>query len=401
MRSSHNSGRRCHGSARVALILAAALSCGIPSEAKEMPTIADKTLVAWVYLANVDQKGGSVLTLDDLSGRFDGIVFGEISPGKWMAGSDRWQRTQRDQDAYPAETASPEVRVQMAVVYCGTEVSLYRNGEPYARYAVQSPQSFQPESAVVMGLRHLEAADRACFAGAIEDARIYNVALAPEQIAKIQPHQASDPEPLAWWSFQEGRLTDRMGAFPEALLIGGARLDSGKLFLDGEESYLVAAPEGVLSRRLSATHKTDELAGIARRHRLNLLADPQRPTYHFVAPEGLCMPFDPNGAIFWRGKYHLCYIFQDERGHCWGHASSTDLLHWRFQPAALYPAPGDVDKGAFSGNCFVNKKGEATILYHGVGAGNCIATSTEDDLIHWTKLPSNPIVPNPKEGDPN
>ena len=39
-----------------------------------------------------------------------------------------------------------------------------------------------------------------------------------------------------------------------------------------------------------------------------LLEDPYRPTYHFVNPEGRGMPFDPNGAIFWEGKYHLCYI---------------------------------------------------------------------------------------------
>ena len=87
------------------------------------------------------------------------------------------------------------------------------------------------------------------------------------------------------------------------------------------------------------------------------------------------MPFDPNGAIFWKGKYHLFYIFQDHRGHCWGHASSIDLLHWRIHTAALYHEENDAGYGIFSGNCFINKKGEATMLYHGVKAGNCIATS--------------------------
>ena len=47
------------------------------------------------------------------------------------------------------------------------------------------------------------------------------------------------------------------------------------------------------------------------------------------------MPFDPNGALHWKGKYHLCYIFQDERGHCWGHASSTDLVHWDKGPVVF------------------------------------------------------------------
>jgi sucrose-6-phosphate hydrolase SacC (GH32 family) len=152
-----------------------------------------------------------------------------------------------------------------------------------------------------------------------------------------------------------------------------------------------------------------ELVAAQREFRDVLLSDPHRPTYHFVNPEGRGMPFDPNGAIFWNGKYHLCYIYQQdhritespegERNYdCWGHASSVDLLHWRFHKTAL--APGELDKSMFSGNCFVNNEGEATMLYHGVGAGNCIATSSEPELDNWTKLASNPIVPIPEKGSP-
>ena len=144
-----------------------------------------------------------------------------------------------------------------------------------------------------------------------------------------------------------------------------------------------------------------EMIAAARKLRSKLLGDPHRPTYHFVTPEGICMPFDPNGAIYWRGRYHLCYIFQDERGHCWGHASSADLVHWRHHPVALAPNPGDPERGIFSGNAFINKQGEAVFLYHGVGAGNCIAVSSDDELNRWTKLPTNPIMPIPKEGDPD
>jgi len=149
----------------------------------------------------------------------------------------------------------------------------------------------------------------------------------------------------------------------------------------------------------------DELIKHSRELRAKFLEDAHRPIYHFVAPEGLAMPFDPNGCIYWKGKYHLLYIFQDpslpQGGHCWGHVSSIDLVHWTHHPTALAPKPGDADVGIFSGNAFVNKQGEATILYHGCGVGNCIATSSEDDLVNWTKSPANPIVPNPKEGDPD
>jgi beta-fructofuranosidase len=149
----------------------------------------------------------------------------------------------------------------------------------------------------------------------------------------------------------------------------------------------------------------NELINHSRELRAKLLSDPLRPTYHFVAPEGIAMPFDPNGCIYWKGKYHLMYIFQDlnlpNGGHCWGHVSSIDLLHWTHHPTALAPLPGDPDQGIFSGNAFVNKRGEATILYHGCGVGNCIATSSEDNLVNWKKLPENPIVPSPKEGEPD
>ena len=86
--------------------------------------------------------------------------------------------------------------------------------------------------------------------------------------------------------------------------------------------------------------EVDETAAVVsaqRALRELILSDPHRPTYHFVNPEGRGMPFDPNGAIYRNGKYHFMYIFQDERGHCWGHASSTDLLHWQFHPRPSIP----------------------------------------------------------------
>ncbi|MDQ1328110.1 MAG: beta-fructofuranosidase [Candidatus Poribacteria bacterium] len=148
----------------------------------------------------------------------------------------------------------------------------------------------------------------------------------------------------------------------------------------------------------------DELIRNSRELRNKFLADPYRPGYHFVVPEGLAMPFDPNGCIYWQGKYHLCYIYQDPKyphgGHCWGHVSSIDLIHWVHHPPALVPTPDSPEVGIFSGNCFINKKGEATMLYHGVNAGNSIATCSDENLNFWKKLPTNPIIPNPPAGSP-
>ncbi len=142
---------------------AALLAASVQAKETEKPAmILDKTLVAWVYPANLTQRGGSVLTLDDTQGCFDGIVFGEIAPGKWMAGSDHLRRSQKDQAAGPAETAGSNTRVQVAVVYKGRQVVVYRDGKEYARYQIAEPQAFGPDSVAVLGLRHLEAADRAC-----------------------------------------------------------------------------------------------------------------------------------------------------------------------------------------------------------------------------------------------
>ncbi len=134
--------------------------------------------------------------------------------------------------------------------------------------------------------------------------------------------------------------------------------------------------------------------------RTKYLKDPHRPLYHFVSPEGVCHPFDPNGSIFWKGQYHLMFIFQNSKGgHCWGHAVSKDLLHWRILLPAL--EPGDGDRGIFSGNAFVNKEGVPTILYYGRKAGACIALAQDDNLIEWKKLDSNPVVRELKTNDPD
>ena len=148
----------------------------------------------------------------------------------------------------------------------------------------------------------------------------------------------------------------------------------------------------------SGDTKMEQLIQNARQLRKTLLTDPYRPRYHIVSPEGVCKPFDPNGALFWKGRYHLMYIVQTEQGHCWAHISSKDLMHWRHHPLAL--EPGGIDTGIFSGGAFVDKEGIPTITYWGLGeeAGICLATSADDELDHWTKSPHNPVVHQTEQG---
>ncbi len=129
------------------------------------------------------------------------------------------------------------------------------------------------------------------------------------------------------------------------------------------------------------------------------------PIYHITAlpEEKVALPYDPNGCIFWKGKYHLMYIYQDmtlsNGGHCWGHCSSTNLIDWTYHSPALVPDANCPEKGVFSGNAFVNKEGVPMLCWFGIDAGVCIAKADDDDLIHWTRYPGNPVIPIPKEGE--
>ena len=147
---------------------------------------------------------------------------------------------------------------------------------------------------------------------------------------------------------------------------------------------------------ITLSQVVDAPAENARSLRERILSDPARPGYHFVIPEGVAMPFDPNGATYWKGRYHLFYIFQDSRlgrkSDHWGHMSSADLFHWRHHPTGLLD-------GMYSGNCFLNEDGVPTICYHQKGQGNAMAVALDDELNEWKKLDSNPITPDTKDGD--
>lgn len=411
---------------RLKILKPAAVRTVAPPAAKpdvRAEALRDKTLVVWAAPANLEQHGGSALTIDDSRSHFDGIVFAERAPAKWMAGSDHYRRTELKQDAWPAETADAETFVQLAAVYSGQELVVYRNGQEYERHAVREQQAFGPDSLVLIGPRHAGNGD--FFAGAVDDARLYDRALTAQEIAALKPNvirgmgvppmedtgkmPVPQVRPWAWWTFDDGACQDQAGRFAATRLSGGAKVVNGRLVLDGKQAAFCAARTaealsgfagGALPPSLAYTPDLPGDIAVVRRFRNHLLADPYRPAYHFVIPEDYAVPFDPNGAIFWRGRYHLFYIYQENRVHCFGHESSVDLVHWRQHPTPLFPTADSADRGMFSGNCFVNKRGEATMLVHGVGAGNCIFTSTDDGLDRWARLPSNPIVPNPKGQEP-
>lgn len=137
---------------------------------------------------------------------------------------------------------------------------------------------------------------------------------------------------------------------------------------------------------------TSEDITSARKIRRMQLDDPIRPSWHLTIAEGRGYPFDPNGAIFKNGIYHLWYLYQNDEKHQWQHLSSIDLFHWRWHSNDLLARPGDPEYGIFSGNAFFAKDGNVVIAYHGLGSeGNCVAYSSDDELKYWTKSADNPI----------
>lgn len=68
-------------------------------------------------------------------------------------------------------------------------------------------------------------------------------------------------------------------------------------------------------------------------------ADPHRQRFHLQPPVGWLN--DPNGLCVYGGQYHAFFQYGpfDVNGGVkhWGHAVSTDLLHWEQLPVMLYP----------------------------------------------------------------
>jgi sucrose-6-phosphate hydrolase SacC (GH32 family) len=336
-----------------------------------LPTITDKTLVAWVRPANLDQRGGSVITLEARD-RFDAIVFGELKPSVWMAGSEMFHRTQQDQAAYPQETHTGPGFVRMAAVYRGKRITLFREDAVIADYTIEGdPMVFGSGSQVLIGLRHLARRGQsdAHFAGEIGEVRIYDRALTPGELAALRMGtRRREPKPLARFTFDNGSCRDAEGTFPPGKLHGGAVVRHGSLILNGKDAFM------------STEASMD-----------------WRNTWHFRPSTG---NFADPIPFFWKGEYHVFYLQGDVGPVPWQHIVSKDLIRWKELPTALVSdgAPDSPDGGHMFTGCVMEHAGTFHIFYTGHNPANpraleVLRHATSRDLIHWTKDPDFEIGP--------
>jgi fructan beta-fructosidase len=130
-----------------------------------------------------------------------------------------------------------------------------------------------------------------------------------------------------------------------------------------------------------------------------------RPQVHFTPPQNFMN--DPNGLIYYKGKYHLFYQYNPygkEWGHMsWGHAISSDLMHWKHLPIAIRE---EDDIMIFSGSAVYDRENSTGLAKGTTGPLIAIFTgydnkqqyqtqnlafSNNKGLI-WTKFKDNPVL---------
>ena len=111
-----------------------------------------------------------------------------------------------------------------------------------------------------------------------------------------------------------------------------------------------------------------------------------RPRLHIAPPVGWLN--DPNGLCQYQGVYHVFYQFSpfDPKGGLkfWAHCTSRDLLHWRFEGAALAPDEAYDCHGVYSGSALV-EDGQLSLYYTGnvkqTGDYDYIRTGRESNTV--------------------
>ncbi len=128
-----------------------------------------------------------------------------------------------------------------------------------------------------------------------------------------------------------------------------------------------------------------------------------RLAYHFSLEQNWMN--DPNGLVYYQGEYHLFYQYNPKGttwgNMSWGHAVSTDLVHWEHLPVALEMEDGVM---IFSGSAVVDRDNSSGLCESADGCLIAIYTAHTDEMQNqaiaysndkgrtWTKYKGNPVL---------
>ncbi|MFE9450756.1 GH32 C-terminal domain-containing protein [Streptomyces sp. NPDC006739] len=136
-----------------------------------------------------------------------------------------------------------------------------------------------------------------------------------------------------------------------------------------------------------------------------LYQETYRPQFHFT-PDRNWMN-DPNGLIWYKGRYHLFFQYNPSGNTwgnmSWGHAVSTDLVHWKQLPVAI---PQDDEEMVFSGSVVLDRNNTSgfgtkadpalvavyTSLVKSTGVQRQSLAYSTDGGTTWTKYSGNPVL---------
>ena len=136
----------------------------------------------------------------------------------------------------------------------------------------------------------------------------------------------------------------------------------------------------------------------------NLYCEPMRPQVHFTTKNGWIN--DPNGLVYNDGIYHMFYQYNPTEPNWdnmhWGHAVSSDLIHWEEKDVALFP---DERGTMFSGSAILDDKNllgknvgnnKSALLFYTTTAPFCqhMSYSTEnfETIERYTEKPVVPHI---------
>lgn len=192
-----------------------------------------KTLEAWVKLDNLDQRGGSAISVQNVDGgQFDAIVFGEREPRRWMSGSNSYARSESFGGSEEIDAKNRFVHLAITYAEDGA-ITAYRNGKLYGKtYRTGRSKYLAKNHQVLFGLRHGNSAGAGrMLAGQVDRAQLYDRVLSAEEIAiSADVRYVTEAELVAALNPEQRKIRDEQKAEISRLKSALSKIQKKKVY---------------------------------------------------------------------------------------------------------------------------------------------------------------------------